>query len=292
MGAVRLECGEVLDILKAFESHSFHGLFSDPPYGLGTDPAWDNEVPPPEVWREVARVLVPGAWILSFGGRRTHHRLMASMEEGGLLLHDVLSWLYATGMTSSRTTLKPAWEPIVLARVPGGSRALNIDECRIKGAVLPSDRRTSPRGRKTAWGTTGKYRRGERHHPDGRWPKNALFGHAKNCDEERCTAECPIQELDSRVRGASRFYYAPKPVGNEAKGNPHPTKKPVCLCTYLARLIRTPGEGRLLVPYSGSGSELIGGLRAGWHEVVGIEREERWLRVAERRLSEEREEAA
>jgi hypothetical protein len=68
------------------------------------------------------------------------------------------------------------------------------------------------------------------------------------------------------------------------EGNSQPTRKPLRLVTYLARLILPPGGGRLLVPYCGSGSEVVGGVRAGWEEVLGVEREERWLRVARERL--------
>lgn len=281
---VSLEPGEVADVLGSLPEDAFHGLFCDPPYGSKQGPAWDNQVPQPEVWRQVARVLLPGSWVLAFGGRRTHHHLMASMEDGGLYLHDVLMWLYGTGMTSWRTCLRPAWEPVVLARVPGGKRDLNIDACRLTGPVLAKDRRTAPRGTKTAWGTHGKRRAGERHHPCGRWPKNALFGHDTLCTAQACTPACPARMLDSSTDGASRFFYSPKPVGTEAEDNPHPTRKPLELCTYLARLILVDG-GRLLVPYAGSGSEVIGAMRAGWCRVVGIEREDRWLEVARRRVS-------
>ena len=41
---------------------------------------------------------------------------------------------------------------------------------------------------------------------------------------------------------------------------------------------------RLLVPFSGSGSEMIGALLAGWDEVVGIERETEYCEIAEARL--------
>jgi site-specific DNA-methyltransferase (adenine-specific) len=56
----------------------------------------------------------------------------------------------------------------------------------------------------------------------------------------------------------------------------HPTLKPISLAAYLAKLILPPpredGEPRrLLVPFAGAGSEIIGALRAGWEEVVGIE---------------------
>jgi hypothetical protein len=157
-----------------------------------------------------------------------------------------------------------------------------------RGPVLPRDRRTSARGRKTAWGTLGRRRDGQRHHPRGRWPTNALFTHGPQCTANRCALGCPVAELDAAGRGASRFFYCAKPAGREVAGNPHPTKKPVKLCAYLARLILPPGGGRLAVPFCGSGSEILGALSAGWREVVAVERELRWLRVAERRLVRER----
>lgn len=77
---------------------------------------------------------------------------------------------------------------------------------------------------------------------------------------------------------------------DRAEGNAHPTVKPTGLCEYLARLIlppvRTDGEPRrLLVPFSGSGSEVIGALRAGWDEVYGIELDPAHVLIAERRIT-------
>lgn len=66
--------------------------------------------------------------------------------------------------------------------------------------------------------------------------------------------------------------------------NHHPTVKPLALCEYLARLILPPRPGVLLVPFAGSGSEVIGALRAGWPEVVGIEREAEYVEIARRRV--------
>jgi DNA modification methylase len=92
-------------------------------------------------------------------------------------------------------------------------------------------------------------------------------------------------ELLGGERGVPRFFYCPKPAGRELTGNPHPTKKPVRLTEELARLLRVDG-GRLGVPWCGSGSEVLGGVRAGWPEVIGIESDPRWLKVARRRLEE------
>ena len=66
--------------------------------------------------------------------------------------------------------------------------------------------------------------------------------------------------------------------------NVHPTVKPLSLTKYLATLIKPPTGGRLLVPFSGSGSEMIGALQAGWEYVEGVELTEEYIPIAEARI--------
>lgn len=71
--------------------------------------------------------------------------------------------------------------------------------------------------------------------------------------------------------------------------NHHPCVKPVDLCRYLARLPlppagRSQGDRRILIPYAGSGSEMVGAVLAGWDEVVGIEREEEFIGILKARV--------
>ena len=71
---------------------------------------------------------------------------------------------------------------------------------------------------------------------------------------------------------------------NPSKNN-HPTLKPLALTEYLARLLLVPARKdgaprRLLVPFSGAGSEMIGALKAGWDEVWGIELDGDYIRIA------------
>lgn len=66
--------------------------------------------------------------------------------------------------------------------------------------------------------------------------------------------------------------------------NVHPTVKPLALTKYLANLIKPPKGGRLLVPFSGSGSEMIGALQAGWEYVEGVELTEEYIPIAEARI--------
>ena len=71
------------------------------------------------------------------------------------------------------------------------------------------------------------------------------------------------------------------------RANHHPTVKPIALTEYLARLIlpaAVVGDRRILVPFAGSGSECIGALLAGWETIIGVEREDEYVRIARARL--------
>jgi site-specific DNA-methyltransferase (adenine-specific) len=72
--------------------------------------------------------------------------------------------------------------------------------------------------------------------------------------------------------------------GSSVAANFHPTVKPLSLTKYLATLIKPPTGGRLLVPFSGSGSEMIGALQAGWEYVEGVELTEEYIPIAEARI--------
>ena len=67
----------------------------------------------------------------------------------------------------------------------------------------------------------------------------------------------------------------------------HPTHKPIELARYLATLLLPPPEyapRAILVPFAGSGSEMIGAMLAGWEIVVGVEQSEEYCRIAKARL--------
>jgi len=69
--------------------------------------------------------------------------------------------------------------------------------------------------------------------------------------------------------------------------NGHLTVKPLALTRYLATLLLPPTSvipRRLLVPFCGSGSEMIGGEQGGWDQIVGVEQNPHFCEIAERRL--------
>lgn len=70
--------------------------------------------------------------------------------------------------------------------------------------------------------------------------------------------------------------------------NNHPTVKPIALAKHLATLLLPPPEyapRRILVPFAGSGSEMIGAMLAGWEEVVGIEQDAEYCELARARIA-------
>ena len=98
---------DVLDALRAMPDNSFHGCLTDPPYGLSfMGHQWDHGVPSAEVWREVLRVLRPGAALLAFGGTRTFHRLTCAIEDAGFEVRDCMMWLYGSGFPKSHDVSK------------------------------------------------------------------------------------------------------------------------------------------------------------------------------------------
>lgn len=149
MNQYTLHLGDCLESLRAMADSSVDSIVTDPPYGLNfMGKRWDYDVPATEVWAECLRVLKPGGYLLAFAGTRTQHRMAVRIEDGGFEIRDMIAWVYGSGFPKSHngewggTALKPALEPITVARKPfagtveanwreHGTGALNIDVCRV-----------------------------------------------------------------------------------------------------------------------------------------------------------------
>lgn len=142
------------------------------------------------------------------------------------------------------------------------------------------------------WGGTIQTNRGARGHSDS-GGASRFFYCAKASTSERNTG-CDTLPLQTSGGMAGTADQSLKPgSGNERNNkarNSHPTVKPLALTEYLAKLLLPPvlsGPRRLLVPFAGSGSEMIGALKAGWDEVIGIEQdtEQGYCQIAEARIA-------
>lgn len=252
-----------------------------------------------EVWRLNARKGTPGeAW-----DQREVLSQRTVEVKGGSWAQLVSSGRYAVGQKiisetapatedAKRwqgwgTSIKPAHEPIVLARKPlvgtvagtvltHGTGALNIDGCRIALERDTRNQHASEVG--TDSGSAEQ---------TGRWPTNVLLGHGPECvDGGTCQAGCPVPQLGEVARVFPVFRYEAKAPASErpclADGITHPTVKPVALMSWLVRLVTPPG-GTVLEPFAGSGATLEACVREGF-EVIGIEQHKPYAELCRVRL--------
>ena len=211
-------CGDSMDVLKSMEPNSVDAIVTDPPYGLAfMGKRWDYNVPSVEFWKWAKRILKPGGYLLSFGGTRTYHRMVVNIEDAGFEIRDQLQWIYGSGFPKSLnikdgelkgwgTALKPANEPIVLARKPlegtvaqnvekWGVGGLNIDGSRIEGVVSSTIQgQSSKQGE--IYGADQRNQKVFEPHSQGRWPANVLF------DEE---AAAMLDEQSGEVKSAGKY---------------------------------------------------------------------------------------
>ena len=308
--AAQLILSDCLDALRAIPDSSVDSIVTDPPYGLKFMGAkWDYDVPSVELWAECLRVLKPGGYLLAFAGTRTQHRMACRIEDTGFEIRDMIAWVYGQGFPKHQSALKPALEPITLARKPAPrATLLRIDDCRVGTEAAGWDGSGKGRRRGT-WnegtcGLTG----GRAPRPTvGRYPANlvhdgspevlALFPDSDGCGGSvpqtkvagyGATAEYlggPRTPFESGSGSAARFFYCAKASKRDrGAGNGHPTVKPTALMRYLCRLVTPPG-GTVLDPFMGSGSTGKAAVLEGF-QFIGIEREPEYFAIAQRRVHE------
>lgn len=210
------------------------------------------------------------------------------------------------------TALKPANEPIVLARKPlseknivenvlkWGVGGLNIDGCRIEGKPRTTHKDGNYQS-KTQIDNIYKHglKLGERlTEPQGRFPANLIldetaaemigeasrfFYVAKASKRERNAGLESLEPKESGIKNDSGCGFSEgDPYKKVLNQNHHPTVKPIKLMQYLVRLI-TPPQGTVLDPFMGSGTTGIAAKSKGF-DFVGIEREQEYLKIATKRI--------
>jgi site-specific DNA-methyltransferase (adenine-specific) len=415
-GVVDFYPADNLAALRTLESNSVDGCATDPPYGLGREPdplvmlrawlegghydvpsksgfmgkEWDAFVPQPAIWKEVYRVLKPGAHVLCFFGTRTYDLGVLAIRLAGFEIRNSVQWLYGSGFPKSLdvskaidkaagverekvrvdasllnnppnlvggavkgddrpwrlaaiergyhdkdgpipataaaaawdgfgTALKPACEPIILARKPlsestvaanvlkWGTGALNIDGCRVVADVSEMEGRSGKSTANKVWGEGIGHDEMWSPNKQGRWPANVI--HDGSAEVIEAFPDAPGQQRfvgpehglrpsrgiygdfgarpPNEPRGdegsAARFFYTAKADADDRLGSKHPTVKPLDLMQYLVRLV-TPPKGLVLDPFAGTGTTGEACIREGMRAVL-IEREEEYQNDIRRRMS-------
>lgn len=217
------------------------------------------------------------------------------------------------------TALKPALEPITIARKPfkgtvaanvleWGTGAINVDGCRV-GTEGSRTNSSKPRAERNGFvkgfveGTETVV------HDSGRWPANLIHDGSDEVvglfpvttsgggnKSRKGTTEggncygtygAPPPDVRGADKGsAARFFYCTKTSRKDrGEANTHPTVKPTDLMAYLCRLVTPPG-GTVLDPFMGSGSTGKAAMREGFR-FIGIEMDADYLAIAEARIAHE-----
>ena len=302
--------------LTQLPDNSIDAVITDPPYGiefLGKD--WDTNTGAVQCWQQCLRVLKPGGYLLAFSAARTYHQLASNIEQSGFQIRDQIMWLYATGFPKAqsikghpgwKTQLKPAHEPIVMARKPvkgaqyknvdtWGVGALNIDATRIptddvrSGGANGMSRLTFGEGDTSNEDSFKSYTPSD----EGRFPTNVIGeveGYQKyfyspkvtrqerniGCEERQAKPLFEARHQDAKALGS----WADK--RDQTHKNNHPTVKPVALMRYLIQLV-TPANSHVLDPFCGSGSTGMAATELG-HKFTGIELDANYCDIALRRI--------
>ena len=246
-----------LEHLKTLDENIFDSCVTDPPYHLtsivkrftkgpeakyGKDGSfnrlskgfmgqeWDGGdiAFQKEFWEQVYRTIKPGAVLLAFSATRNYHKMATAIEDSGFQIFDMINWIYGSGFPKRKNLLKPAHEPIVMAR-KGVNKDLNLDECRVNSDN--PKKWTKPKG--GFWKTDSNTKAEYVENTKGRWPANIIHD---GLDEEW-----------------ARYFYSAKASKKERDGSDHPTVKPLELMKYLVRLV-TPKDGLVLDPFAGTGT--------------------------------------
>ena len=183
------------------------------------------------------------------------------------------------------TALKPAYEPIILARkslagtvarnvLEHGTGAINVDACRVVRDV----------GDHSGWSQSGSkasnnramsganYLRKPKPDNSGRWPANFIHDGS--------------EEVTDLLGNAARFFYCAKASPAErGEYNTHATVKPLALMRYLIKLI-TPPNGIVLDPFAGSGSTLVAAIQLGF-DAIGVELDKAHCDIIAARIAEQ-----
>jgi site-specific DNA-methyltransferase (adenine-specific) len=254
-----------------------------------------------ETWALCFELLKAGGHLLAFSGSRTYHRMAVAIEDAGFEIRDQIMWIYGSGFPKSLnigkkieglegwgTALKPAHEPIVLARKPISEKsiadnvvkhdtgAINIDGCRIETNEQITNHSRSATS-SLSKGVYGDSKKQSTHQKDGqelgRFPANVI--HDGLQEEWARYFYCPKTSTAEREESVTQH--------GQDRSNTHPTVKPVELMRYLCRLI-TPKGGTVLDPFMGSGSTGLAAKAEGL-EFIGVERDQEYFDIATDRIN-------
>jgi len=253
MTSYRILAGDCVARMGMMEANSVDNCITDPPYEIGfMGKGWDNTgvAYNPRTWRAVHRVLKPNGFLAVFAATRTQHRIAHAIERAGFEIIDIISWCYGTGFPKSHniskaldkkaggkeaqqwegwgTALKPAYEPIIIARKKGSKATTNYSQFYY---ISKANKKEKNAGLSDFEDSVSR----------------TTYGN-------RVCSVCNKHELQTNIE---RRCVCKNPVWGDARLTPtkntHPTVKPIAIMKALIEDF-TDEETVVFDPFTGSGS--------------------------------------
>lgn len=266
-------------------------------------------------WTDILKVTAPENVIMPL--LKNVQAELVNFAENNLTTKELRDYI-AHNLAIINQDVKPAHEPIVVARKPlsektvadnvlkWGTGGINIDGCRVEtNGETPKGSGKGSKNSIFGQVANSKGNDGNVTPELGRFPANLILdeeagqlldeqsgisisraGGYGGKDPGMWKGKKQIERGGHNDKGgASRFFYCAKASKKErGEGNTHPTVKPLALMRYLVRLV-TPPDGTVLDPFAGSGSTLVASMLEGFN-FVGIEREQKYVDIANQRIAE------
>jgi DNA modification methylase len=298
----KIVCADTITFLPKIEDNSIDVVLTDPPYFLDKlDNNWDHarvsnqnnqhtikSLPAGmkfdreqgkrfyswyfDVSKEIFRVLKPGGFFFSFSCPRLYHRMASAIDDAGFEIRDVFMWLYTQNQAKA----------MGVAHFIDKMNISEREKEKIKGKLngwktpqIKSCFEPIAMGQKPADQT---YLHNMLTHEVGLINTNVKIGN-NMYPANVITVECITYLID-------KTFLLPKPTKKE-KGvyNDHKTVKPLAICEYLINLSAYSKNAIILDPFVGSGTTAVAAKRLG-KNYIGIDSNERYVRLTERRLNE------
>lgn len=298
----KIICGDSLKILPQIESNSIDVVLTDPPYFLDKlDNNWDykkisnqnnqyviKSLPAGmkfdreqgkrfyswylEISKEIFRVLKPGGFFFSFSSPRLYHRMASAIDDAGFEIRDAFMWLYTQNQAKAmginhfleKSDISNKEKEEIKERLKGWKTP------QIKSCFEPIAMAQKP--------VDITYLNNILKHEVGLVNTNVKIGN--NMYPANVITVDRINNLIDRT------FLLPKPNRKE-KGeyNDHKTVKPLAICEYLINLSVFSENAVVLDPFVGSGTTVVAAkkLRKNY---IGIDSNEKYVKIAERRLKE------
>lgn len=307
--------------LDSYEGEKFDCLLSDPPYALNfMNKSWDKGdlVFDKDFWAKFHKITTDDLIGMAFSSTRTFHRMASAIENAGFHVHpEMYLYVFGSGFPKASDVSKmmdkqagvkgkvtgyrnPQLDGSIRTpkiRRPIEEGGLGIADGLNQMGLVPVIEPVSPEAKQWDGWKYGLQALKPAYEPIILFSKKPEA--SKDLENKvKFIYSTKVPQIE-RNEGLSDLNSKELIVYSDFRGNPehapkkdvlaknnHPTMKSIDLTSKLSKLIKelNPEAKRIVIPFSGSGSEMLGAMEADFDYIEGVEKESEYADVSNIRL--------